>query len=191
MGSYADFGWYLTLKSVSDPCQSTNRKRTFEIDSFRTISCGIGKELSFWQRRTGGFKCFSDYARDTIIDGNFGYKWTITCVLVVRNMQKGTTLIDGNHYKCGENCSKIRVIPRDPHVSSFLEIAEGARSGMDNVQAKLTWPPPPPPLPPPLHFLFLSLSLLLHLLLLPTRHLFRPLLDTRPWLADTRRCRGY
>jgi len=92
VGSYADFGWYLTLKSVSDPCQSTNRKRTFEIDSFRTISCGIGKELSFWQRRTGGFKCFSDYARDTIIDGNFGYKWTITCVLVVRNMQKGTTI---------------------------------------------------------------------------------------------------
>ena len=110
-------GWYLTLKSISDPCQSTNRKRTFEIDSFRTISCGIGKELSFWQRRTGGFKCFSDYSRDTIKCGNFGYKWTISCVLVVRNMQKGTTLIDGNHYKCGENCSKIRGhTPRPPRL---------------------------------------------------------------------------
>ena len=93
VGSYADFGWYLTLKSVSDPCQSTNRKRTFEINSFRTISCGIGRKLSFGQRRTGGFKCFSDYARDTIKHDNFGYKWTITCVLVVRNTQKGTTLI--------------------------------------------------------------------------------------------------
>ena len=55
LGSYADFGWFLPLKLVSDPCQSTNRKRTCEIYSFRTISCGIGKELSFWQSRTGGF----------------------------------------------------------------------------------------------------------------------------------------
>ena len=48
--------------------------------------------MSFWQRRTVGFKCLSDYSRDTIKCGNFGYKWTITCVLVVRNMQKGTTI---------------------------------------------------------------------------------------------------
>ena len=41
------------------------------------------------------------YARDTIKCGNFGYKWTIKCVLVVRNIEKGTTLIDGNHSKCG------------------------------------------------------------------------------------------
>ena len=64
--------------------KSTNRKRTCEIDSFRTISCGIGKE------RTESFQCFSEYAQDTIKCGNFGYKWTITCVLVVQNTKKGT-----------------------------------------------------------------------------------------------------
>ena len=53
--SYADFEWFLTLKLVSDPCQSTNRKRTCKIDLFRPILCGIGKELSLWQRRTDGF----------------------------------------------------------------------------------------------------------------------------------------
>jgi len=63
-GVLADFGWYLSLKSVSDPC-NTNGKQTCEIDSFRTTSCEL-EELSFWQRRTDGVKCFSDYARDTI-----------------------------------------------------------------------------------------------------------------------------
>ena len=110
-------GWYLTLKSVSDPCQSTNRKRTFEINSFRTISCGIGTELSFWQRRTGGFKCFSDYARDTIKHDNFGYKWTITCVLVVRNTQKGTTIRTVITINVVKTVVKYGVISRDPHVS--------------------------------------------------------------------------
>ena len=32
-------------------------------------------------------------AQDTINYGNFGYKWTITCFLVVQNTKKGTTLI--------------------------------------------------------------------------------------------------
>jgi hypothetical protein len=53
-----DFGWFPNLKSVSDLCQSTNWKRTCEIESVRAISCGIGKESSFWQRRTDGLNAF-------------------------------------------------------------------------------------------------------------------------------------
>jgi hypothetical protein len=36
-GSYPDFGRFVTLKFVSDPCQYINRKRTGEIDLFRII----------------------------------------------------------------------------------------------------------------------------------------------------------
>jgi hypothetical protein len=60
-GGHADFGRFLTLKSFSDPCQST-----------------IGNELA----KLILFEP-SDYAQDTIKCG-IEYKWTITCVLVVQ-----------------------------------------------------------------------------------------------------------
>jgi hypothetical protein len=52
---------FLTLKSVSDPCQSTNRKHLGEIDLFRTI-LGVGRtknrkitESRLFQRPIHGF----------------------------------------------------------------------------------------------------------------------------------------
>ena len=90
-GSYADFGCFLTIKSVSDPYQSTNRKR---IDSFRNNLVSFGKvEPTI-------FYAF-EYAVEPNYNGNLEYKWTITCVLVVLNTKKNTAN-NGNHYKCGE-----------------------------------------------------------------------------------------
>ena len=47
-GSYPDFGRFVTLKFVSDPCQYINRKRTGEIDLFRII---LGVKIATLQSR--------------------------------------------------------------------------------------------------------------------------------------------
>ena len=123
-GSYAYLGWFLTLKSVSDPCQSTNRwfrKRMCEIASFRKTICERVGLPCFWQRRTDGFSSLSDYAQNTIKYGNFGYKWTITCVLVVRNTKKGTTICTVITISVVRIVVKYWVGPPAPHVSHYVK----------------------------------------------------------------------
>ncbi len=53
-------------------------------------------------------------AQDTINYGNFGYKWTITCFLVVQNTKKGTTLIAAITINVVKTVVKYGVVPRDP-----------------------------------------------------------------------------
>ena len=62
LGSYADFGWFLTLKSVSDPFQSQIGGFGNELAKwilFEQSGVGIGKTLFllnfFGKKRTDGF----------------------------------------------------------------------------------------------------------------------------------------
>ena len=49
--------------------------------------------------------------------GKLGYKWTITCVLVVQNTKTGTTLNAVSSINVVKTVIKYGVVPRDSHVS--------------------------------------------------------------------------
>jgi hypothetical protein len=93
-GSYANFGWFLTLKSVSDPCQCSNRwvwKRMCEIDSFRKTLCERVGFLCFGKDESTALNAFLNMPGPQLRI-TLGTNGRPRALLVVRNTKKGTTI---------------------------------------------------------------------------------------------------